>query len=155
MANTQKLDSKVVSEPCTVFLIEDDYDDRLLAKSELMESEHIKEVLCFSDGEELTEYMKKNGYMDKSIMLMSPMLILVDLEMPKKNGLEILDELKKDTFLQDIPMVVVSGTDSEEKLQKAHDLGADGVFSKPLKVDMLDKYYTSAWQWPPKQMWMQ
>ncbi len=155
MVNLQKKDQEITAEPCTVFLIEDDYDDRLLAKTELKESDFIKEILCFSDGEELIEYMKKNGYMDKSIMLMSPMLIVVDLEMPKKDGLEILDELKKDTFLQDIPMVVISGTESEEKLKKAHELGANGVFSKPLKVEMLNKYYTSAWQWPPKQMWMQ
>ncbi|MGE4313347.1 MAG: response regulator [Pseudobdellovibrionaceae bacterium] len=142
-------------EPCTIFLIEDNFDDRLLAKKELGASEHVRDIKCFSDGEELIAYMQENGFMNKSVMMMNPMLILVDLEMPKKDGLEILEELKSNTFLQDIPMVVISGTTSDSKRKKAYELGADGVFAKPLKAKMLNDYYQSAWKWPPNQMWMQ
>ncbi len=146
-------ESNVVKEPCTVFLIEDDYDDRMLARKELGESENVAEIVCFKDGEELTKYMKENGYTDRSVFLSKPMLILVDLEMPKKDGFQVIEELKKDTFLQDIPLIVVSGTDSESKIEKSKKLGANGVFRKPLKASMLDNFYQDAWKWPPNALW--
>ncbi len=85
----------IAKEPCTVFLIEDNFDDRMLARKELSKSENISEIVCFRDGEELTQYMKDNGYADRSVMLNKPMLILVDLEMPQKDGLQVISELKK------------------------------------------------------------
>ena len=146
-------ETTIAKEPCTVFLIEDNFDDRMLARKELGESENVSEIVCFRDGEELTQYMKDNGYADKTVMLNKPMLILVDLEMPKKDGLQVISELKKDTFLQDIPLIVVSGTESNSKIEKAKELGANGVFKKPLKAPMLDNFYQDAWKWPPNALW--
>lgn len=146
-------EATVSKEPCTVFLIEDDYDDRMLARKELGQSKNVADLVCFKDGEELSQYMKENGYADRSVFLSKPMLILVDLEMPKKDGLQVISELKKDTFLQEIPLIVVSGTESDAKIAKARELGANGVFRKPLKASMLDSFYKDAWQWPPHELW--
>lgn len=152
-AMTQSTEHNLSIEPCLVLLIEDDLDDRIFAKKELKESANVRDVVTFGDGAELTQYMVDNGYTDKSVMLSQPILILVDLEMPKKDGLQVIEELKHDVFLQDIPLIVVSGTQDPEKLRRAKELGANGVFEKPLRAEMLDKFYVSAWKWPPNSMW--
>jgi CheY-like chemotaxis protein len=139
--------------PCQVFLIEDDFDDRVLAVKELQSSEHVSEIKAFRDGKELTDYMHESGFNDHSLILYQPILLLVDLEMPRKNGLEIIKEIKSDPFLKPIPLVVVSGTENKEKLRKARELGASGVFRKPLSKDMLHTFFNDAWQWPPPEMW--
>ena len=85
----------------------------------------------------------------------TPILLLVDLEMPKKDGLEVIQELKSDPFLSDIPLVVVTGTESRHKLERARELGASGVFKKPFTSNMVYRFLSNAWQWPPKDLWPQ
>ncbi len=140
-------------QPCHVFLIEDDADDRILAKKKLMNSRYVGNVTTFGDGKELIEYMRKQGFMDHSVMLYAQILMLVDIEMPRKSGLEVIEELKSDPFLQPIPLVIVTGTESPEKMVRARDLGASGVFKKPLSEHMLDQFFLDAWQWPPRELW--
>lgn len=139
--------------PCQVFLIEDDVDDRLLAQRELEKCEHVDVVVPFQDGKELLAYMKRQGFMDRSVIMFAPLLILVDLEMPRKDGLEVIKELKSDSFLKPIPLIVVTGTESGRKIQEAKRLGASGVFKKPLDKNMLNAYFQDGWQWPPQELW--
>ncbi len=138
---------------CQVFLIEDDADDRALAQRSLQNSPYIKEIVSFCDGRELTDYMRERGFMDHSVLQFTPILLLVDLEMPKKDGLEVIRELKSDPFLEEIPLIVITGTESRGKLEKARELGADGVFRKPLTPNMVSRFFKDAWQWPPKDFW--
>ncbi len=140
--------------PCRVFLVEDDVDDGLLNKRRLEASEHVREVLVFPDGDALIRYMKEQGFQDRSVMCMTPTMIIVDLNMPKMDGFEVLAALKSDPFLQDIPVVVVSGDPSYENVRKAHSLRADGFFSKPLNVYNIQTFFSKAWQWPKEEMWM-
>lgn len=151
--NSQTKDSHEPIKPCQIFLIEDDADDRLLQRRELEKSEHVDVVLTFKDGKELTDYMKRQGFMDRSVILFEPLLILIDLEMPRKDGFAVLEELKSDPFLADIPMVVVTANKSKEKMFKAFQLGANGLFQKPLDVDLLNEFFSKTWQWPPKDLW--
>jgi CheY-like chemotaxis protein len=153
--NSQKQKSAIEAvPPCHVFLIEDDIDDRALAKRQLMSSTFVKDVMTFDDGKELTDYMRSHGFMDRSVMLYTPILMLVDLEMPRKDGLEVIRELKSDPFLQPIPLIVLTGSDSRQKLIKAKELGAGGVFRKPLNTDMLRDFFETAWKWPPPELWV-
>jgi CheY-like chemotaxis protein len=140
--------------PCRIFLVEDDLDDRLLSKKRLETSDKVAEVICFSNGDELLEYMKGEGFQDHSVMCLTPTIILIDLNMPKVNGFEVLKQLKSDPFLQEIPIVVVSGNASYENVKKAHDLKADGFFRKPLNVYKIQSFFSRAWQWPTQEMWM-
>ena len=140
-------------KPCQVFLIEDDADDRLLARRELGKCEYVDTVVAFNDGKELTDYMKRQGFMDHSVIVYTPLLILVDLEMPVKDGLEVIKELKSDPFLEPIPLIVLTGSESPEKIRKAKELGACGIFKKPLNTEALESYFESAWIWPPPEMW--
>lgn len=138
---------------CQIFLIEDDFDDRVLAQRELEECESVRTVMSFRDGKELTDHMRMNGFMDHSVMLYTPLMLLVDLEMPRKDGLAVIQELKSDPFLKPIPLVVITGSESQEKIRKALDLGASGVFRKPLNRHMLNSFFKDAWQWPPRELW--
>lgn len=140
-------------KPCQVFLIEDDADDRVLARRELERSEYVDAVFPFADGQELTDYMERQGFMDHSVILFDPLLILIDLEMPRKDGLQVLSELKSDPFLSDIPMVVITANQSKEKMYEAFKAGANGLFQKPLDKDMLEQFFGKTWQWPPEDMW--
>lgn len=148
-----KNNTEMPIKPCQVFLIEDDADDRLLQRRELENSEHVDVVLTFKDGKELTDYMKRQGFMDRSVILFEPLLILIDLEMPRKDGFQVLEELKSDPFLAEIPMVVVTSNKSKEKMFKAFQMGANGLFQKPLNVDLLNEFFSKTWQWPPKDLW--
>lgn len=142
-------------QPCQVLLLEDDRDDQIFARRELMASDIVKEVVCFSDGEHLAAYMRDAGFMDRTVMALTPILILVDLEMPKKDGLMVIEDLKSDQFLRDIPIIVVTGTMDGDKLGLAKKLGANGVFRKPLRHSVLTDFYRTAWKWPQDDMWFQ
>jgi CheY-like chemotaxis protein len=141
--------------PCQVFLIEDDLDDQILAKRELEACSRVSGVISFPDGQALLAYMKEKGFMDHSVLALTPILMLVDLEMPKKDGLEVIKELKSDPFLESIPLIVITGTKSPEKIESARALGANGVFRKPVRKSILDRFFQDAWKWPPEEMWMQ
>lgn len=140
--------------PCRVFLVEDDPDDCMLNKKRLEASDSVKEVIAFPNGDALITYMKDAGFQDRSVMCMIPTMIIVDLNMPKMDGFEILHELKSDPFLQDIPVVVVSGDPSYANIKRAHSLRADAFFSKPLNVYNIQSFFSKAWQWPKNEMWM-
>jgi two-component system response regulator len=139
--------------PCRVFLVEDDLDDRVLSKKRLEASEKVAEVLTFSNGDELIEYMEKAGFHDHTVMCLRPTIILIDLNMPRMNGFEVLRQIKSDAFLQEIPVVVVSQNATPENIQKAHELKADGFFKKPLNVQKIQAFFTRGWQWPTQEMW--
>jgi len=151
----EKIASSSLNQPCQVLLLEDNPDDQLFARRELMASDVVKDVMCFSDGDKLASYMREAGFMDRTVMALTPILILVDLEMPKKDGLMVIEDLKSDQFLRDIPIIVVTGTMDGDKLGLAKKLGANGVFRKPLRHSVLTDFYRTAWKWPQDDMWFQ
>lgn len=142
-------------EPCQVFIIDDDPDDQILAKREMQKSEFVKDVVIFSDGHSLTTYMHKMGFVDRSVLILTPIMMVVDIEMPRKDGLQIIHEIKSDPFLQPIPLIVMTGTLESEKINRARDLGADEVFRKPIRYRALNKFFKRAWKWPPEALWIQ
>jgi CheY-like chemotaxis protein len=142
------------TEPCRVFLVEDDPDDQMFSKRELESSELVQEVKVFSNGEDLISYMRDQGFQDHTVMCMTPTVIVVDLNMPKMDGFKILEMLKSDLFLEEIPVVVVSGELSYETIRRALDLRADGIFRKPMNVEKIQSFFSRGWQWPTREMWM-
>jgi CheY-like chemotaxis protein len=141
------------NQRCRVLLIEDDIDDQILAKKRLKRSDMVEDVLCFSNGTELIQYLYDQGFHDRSVWCMTPMVIILDLNMPLMDGFAVLQELKSDPFLGEIPVLVVSGTQSKDDVQKAMGLKADAVFQKPLNVEKLESYFQNAWTWPRQDMW--
>lgn len=142
-----------LEQPCRILLVEDNYDDQLLAIKRLKLSPDVEDVLCFANGTELIKYLYDQGFHDRSAWSMTPMIIVLDLNMPTMDGFAVLQELKSDSFLAEIPVIVVSGTQSADEVQRAFALKADGVFKKPLNVSKLNSFFKDGWSWPRKEMW--
>ena len=83
---------------------------------------------------------------------MMPLVIVLDLNMPAMDGFAVLQELKSDAFLAEIPVIVVSGTQSDEEIQRAFALKANGVFRKPINIGKLDAFFKDGWTWPRQEM---
>ncbi|WP_339896849.1 response regulator [uncultured Gilvimarinus sp.] len=127
----------VEKKPLIILMADDDADDRLLAEEALVESRVLNELHFAEDGVELIEYLKGEGqYADRSTYPL-PGLILLDLNMPKKDGREALAELKSDPALRRIPVVILTTSKAEEDMIKGYDLGAASYISKPVTFEAL------------------
>ncbi len=151
---TIEQDNSQTTEKCRVFLVEDEEDDRAFGTRALEQSGQVQEVKCFSDGEELVRYMREQGFEDHSVLCMTPTVIIIDINMPGLDGFKVLERLKTDRFLEEIPVVVLSGQLDYETIRRALDLRADGVLRKPLQVEKISEFLKHGWQWPTTEMWM-
>jgi CheY-like chemotaxis protein len=113
----------------TILLAEDDPDDRMLVQDAVTEGRLVNEVRCVEDGEELMDYLHQRG---KHAGAPRPGLILLDLNMPKKDGREALKEIKADPSLRQIPVVVLTTSKAEEDIFRSYDLGANSFVTKPV-----------------------
>lgn len=125
-------------KPITILLADDDSDDRLLACEALRESRLSNELHCVEDGEELLDYLYQRGrYGEGQQEAPRPGIILLDLNMPKKDGREALREIKADPSLRSIPVVVLTTSKAEEDIYKTYDLGANSFITKPVMFEGL------------------
>jgi CheY-like chemotaxis protein len=123
--------------PITMLLADDDADDRLLTREALKESRLANDLHEVADGEELLEYLRRQGrYADRSLAP-PPGLILLDLNMPRMDGREALAEIKRDPSLRHIPVVVLTTSQAEQDIFKTYDLGANSFISKPVTFEGL------------------
>lgn len=123
-----------LAQPIMILMADDDADDRILTKEALEESRVLNELRFVEDGEELMDYLKKRGkYADAP----RPGLILLDLNMPRKDGREALKEIKADPELRRIPVVVMTTSKAEEDIFRSYDLGASSFITKPVTFDRL------------------
>jgi chemotaxis family two-component system response regulator Rcp1 len=111
-----------------ILLVEDSPDDADLMKEALKEGALDTRVTVVEDGEEAVDYLRRQG-LYTSVLL--PDLILLDLHLPRKNGHEVLAEIKQDTELRRIPVVIMTCSDNEEAFLLAYDLHANCCVSKP------------------------
>lgn len=120
------------SRPVTILIADDDEDDRLMAEEAFIESRLANELNFVQDGEELMDYLKARGnYTDRKDKPL-PGLILLDLNMPKKDGREALTEIKADPVLRQIPVIVLTTSKSEEDIISTYNLGIDSYITKPV-----------------------
>ena len=115
-----------------ILLADDDEDDRLLTADALRESKLANEVKTVSDGEELMEYLHRRGKYAPPASSPRPGLVLLDLNMPKKDGREALREMKADPALRSIPVVILTTSKAEEDVERAYNLGANSFIVKPV-----------------------
>jgi CheY-like chemotaxis protein len=120
-----------------ILIADDDAEDRLMLKEALEESRLKNHIHFVENGEELMDYLHHNGkYADKS-KHPAPGLILLDLNMPKKDGREALKEIKADEHLRLIPVVVLTTSKAEEDILKTYDLGVSSFITKPVTFTAL------------------
>jgi CheY-like chemotaxis protein len=118
--------------PVTILLVDDDEEDLLMTKQALQESRLGNDLRTTHDGEELMDYLLRSGeYADPSDSP-KPGLILLDLNMPKKDGREALAEIKANPDLRKIPVIVLTTSKAEEDIFRTYDLGVSSFITKPV-----------------------
>jgi CheY-like chemotaxis protein len=120
-----------------IIMADDDPDDRQLAKEAFEECRLANEVHFVEDGEELMEYLTRRGTYANMPEGPLPALILLDLNMPRKDGREALKEIKSDPELRRIPIVVLTTSKAEEDILRTYDLGVNSYVTKPVTFESL------------------
>ena len=119
----------------TILLADDDADDRLLVQ-EAFEENHLLNIMdTVEDGEELMDYLYRRGKYDENTA--RPSMILLDLNMPRKSGLEALREIRADADLRSIPVVVLTTSKAEEDIIRSYELGVNSFIVKPVTFESL------------------
>jgi CheY-like chemotaxis protein len=145
------------TNPITILLADDDPDDRLLTRDAFDESRLRNQLDMVEDGEELMNYLHSRGRYTGDAARPRPSLILLDLNMPRKDGREALKEIKSDPELRSIPIVVLTTSKAEEDVFRTYDLGVNSFIIKPVTFDgMVDviktigKYWFELVELPPE-----
>jgi CheY-like chemotaxis protein len=118
--------------PATLLVAEDDPDDRVLLKDALAENELAVDLRFVGDGEELMEYLYQRGRYSEPASAPRPGLILLDLNMPRMDGREVLKAIDADPSLRRIPIVVLTTSRAEEDIEHSYGLGANSYITKPV-----------------------
>lgn len=129
--------TKANGNPIVILMADDDADDRMLTRDALEESRVLNDLRFVEDGEELMEYLTRKGKYVNAEDSPRPGLILLDLNMPKKDGREALKEIKADPNLRRIPVVVMTTSKAEEDIFRSYDFGASSFITKPVTFDRL------------------
>jgi two-component system, response regulator len=120
----------------TILMADDDSDDRMLAEDAMRESRLGNTFRCVEDGQELMDYLTRSGkYATQDAP--RPGLILLDLNMPKKDGRQALREIKSHPDLRTIPVVILTTSKTDEDVLRSYDLGANSFITKPVTFDRL------------------
>ena len=119
-------------KPVNILMADDDAGDRKLATKALSKHRLINEIYTVKDGAELLQYLKNEGeYADKNAYPF-PDLLLLDLNMPKKNGLDALKELRAHSELKELPVVILTTSEAEEDICRSYELGVNSYIVKPV-----------------------
>jgi CheY-like chemotaxis protein len=140
----------------TILMADDDPDDRVMTRDAFRECRLANPLQFAVDGEELMDYLHHRGRFTDSARYPLPGLILLDLNMPKKDGREALREIKADPALSSIPVVVLSTSSAEEDIARSYIDGANSFITKPVTfeglrevVNTLGKYWLEIVDMPP------
>jgi CheY-like chemotaxis protein len=120
-----------------VLMADDDEDDQMFAQDAFEESGLPHDITFVNDGEALIDYLNGCLETDEPSRTMLPDLILLDLNMPRKDGREALCEIKAHPKLRHIPVVVLTTSSSDGDVYKSYDIGANSYITKPVTFDSL------------------
>lgn len=136
-------------KPSLVMLVaDDDPDDRLLLQDAMVETDLAADVRFVEDGEQLMDYLHRRGSYADPHCSPRPGLILLDLNMPRKDGREVLSEMAAEPGLRRIPVVVMTTSRAEEDIDRCYGLGANSYITKPGTFSaMVDVARTIARYW--------
>jgi chemotaxis family two-component system response regulator Rcp1 len=131
-----EMEAKESGKPIDILLAEDNLGDVRLAIETFKDAKIHNEVNVVQDGVEAMAYLRKQG---KYANATRPDLILLDLNMPRKDGREVLKEVKEDPDLRRIPVVILTISQAEQDILKAYDLHANCYISKPVDLNQFNK----------------
>ena len=126
-----------IAKPITILYADDDAEDRMLVKDAWAENRLANELHFVEDGEELMDYLRRRGQYTHLANQPLPGMVLLDLNMPRKDGREALQEIKADPRLRSIPVVILTTSKADEDILRAYDLGVNSFILKPVTFDSL------------------
>jgi chemotaxis family two-component system response regulator Rcp1 len=132
--------------PIEILLVEDSPADVRLTKEALLEEKLHNNLSVVNDGVEALAYLRREGKYSKALR---PDLILLDLNLPRKDGREVLKEIKNDDSLKTIPVVVLTISKAEEDVLKTYNLHANCYITKPIDLNQFSKVVKSI-----KEFWL-
>jgi CheY-like chemotaxis protein len=124
------------THPVVLLVAEDDEDDFLLIRRAMQEARLSNEIKWVKDGEELMDYLYARGEYGADGKAPCPGMILLDLNMPRKDGREALLEIKADPELRGIPVIVFTTSGAEEDVIRSYGLGVNSFIQKPVRYDV-------------------
>lgn len=127
------------SKPLTILMADDDDEDYMLTAEAFQEARISNPLYRVKDGEELVEYLLLQGKYSSREEAPLPSLILLDLNMPKKDGREALQEILANADLCRIPVVVMTTSDAKEDISKCYEIGANSYIVKPITYEGMVK----------------
>lgn len=127
----------------TILMVDDDPDDRLLFKEACEEVRLRNPIEFLENGEQLVDYLKRQGSYANLQGAPYPGIILLDLNMPLKDGREALEEIKNDAELRHIPIIVLTTSKDEDDILSSYGLGASSYIVKPISLDRLMRVVNS------------
>lgn len=125
------------ARPITILMADDDADDRALTKEAFEASRLANDLRFVENGVELLDYLYHRGRFQDPESSPRPSIILLDLNMPKKDGREVLAEIRKDPSFARIRIIILTTSKAEEDIYRTYDLGATSYITKPVTFDAL------------------
>jgi CheY-like chemotaxis protein len=143
----------MMNEPVELLLVEDNEDDIVLIEEAFAEAKLLNIIFTVRDGEEALAYLRQEGqYTHRQ----RPGLVLVDINMPKKNGFEVLQAMKADPLLQSLPVVMLTTGDREDDIVRSYTHGVCSYIRKPISLEQFTQavkdfelYWTMVSRVPP------
>lgn len=130
-------------ESLEVVLVEDNAEDAELAKIALEESNVVNNIIHLKDGAEALDYIFHKGTYASKPVDSKPKIILLDLKMPKVNGLEVLRKIKSDEETKKIPVIVFTSSDEDPDVKECYNLGVNSYIVKPMDFEQFKKAVNS------------
>lgn len=134
------MNERITMKPIDILIVEDNAGDLRLIRDVLLDSKISNQISTAKDGEEALDFLFKRGkFSDRT----TPDLIILDLNLPRKDGREVLEEIKTDSELKKIPVVVMTMSQSDEDILKAYSLHANCFVTKPIDLNQFVKVVKS------------
>ncbi len=130
-------DAVTEAKPITILMADDDPDDQMMTHHALERNRVINDLRFVEDGEQLMQYLRREGPYAAPDAAPRPGLILLDLNMPRKDGRQALAEIKSDPSLRCIPVIALTTSRAEEDVIRSYDLGVNSYITKPVTLDEL------------------
>ncbi len=119
-----------------ILLVEDNLNDAELTIRELKRHNMTNNLFHVTDGEEALEFMFATGkYANERNVLYSPKLVLLDIQMPKVNGIEVLEAIKADSRTKNTPVVMLTSSKEDPDIKRCYDLGVNSYIVKPVNFE--------------------
>jgi CheY-like chemotaxis protein len=148
----------ISGRPAVILLAEDDPGDQELTRRALDDGKLHNDLHIVEDGEEALDYLLRRGRYIDPLSSPRPDLILLDLNMPKVNGKQVLEEMQKHAVLRRLTVVVLTTSAQQEDVLRTYDLGVSSYITKPVEMDQfarviqaLEEYWFQIVMLPPKE----